>query len=134
MSEYGKAAVMAVRYCQSGKADDPKAAWVAAVLVVFPTSESQRNKGCPRGAFLGLCEEGLIEGIPPGKYTRSKLNKHYAVRAVRLIRANPALAGDAKKLWRRVVNRKTFRPNGQMDVALALWNACLVLRRRDGDL
>ena len=34
-----------------------------------------------RGAFLGLCEEGLVKGIPAGKYSASKDNKQYAVRA-----------------------------------------------------
>jgi len=39
-------------------------------------------KGCPRGAFLELCEAGMIKGIASGKYTRSKRNKEYAIDAV----------------------------------------------------
>jgi hypothetical protein len=46
---------------------------------------SAQKKGCPRGAFLGLCEEGLVKGIPAGNYTTSKDNKAYAVRAAELL-------------------------------------------------
>jgi hypothetical protein len=51
---------------------------------LYPTSPTSRKKDCPRGAFLGLCEEGLVKGIPAGKYTASKDNKAYAVRAAAL--------------------------------------------------
>lgn len=40
-------------------------------MVIFGESTSQR-KGCPKGVYLGLCEEGLVKGIPKGKYTKSK--------------------------------------------------------------
>ena len=125
MGKYGNAAVSAARYLQSGRTDDPKAAWNGAVREVFPKSESQRKKGCPRGAFLGLCEEGMIVGVPRGKYTQSKLNKDYAVRAVRLIHANPSLADDTGKLWRCVIGHVRKVENGQMDVVVALLNAGL---------
>ena len=38
-----------------------------------------------RGAFLGLCEEGLIKGIPSGQYMASRDDKAYAVRAAALL-------------------------------------------------
>jgi ATP dependent DNA ligase C terminal region len=39
---------------------------------LYPTSPTARRKSCPRGAFLGLCEEGLVKGILPGRYSRLK--------------------------------------------------------------
>ena len=36
----------------------------------FTTREVSRAKGCPRSAFLGLCENGWVKGIPPtGEWT-----------------------------------------------------------------
>lgn len=34
-----------------------------AVEEVFPNSKSSQEKSCPKNAFLGLCEEGLVKGI-----------------------------------------------------------------------
>ena len=38
------------------------------MMEVFPTQESSRKKGCPQSAFLGLCEDGYVKGIPQGRY------------------------------------------------------------------
>ena len=116
MTKYGEAAVEAAelqRECNS-----PEAAWKRAVKKVFPHSPSSQDKGCPRNAYLGLCEEGLVKGVPPGEYTDSKDNKGYAVDAVSELRKNPNLT--KKELWERVApERKAM--NGQMDVVLGLW-------------
>ena len=61
--------------------NDGRAQWRRSI----PTSVSAQKKGCPRGAFLGLCEDGLVKGIPAGNYTVSKDNKAYAVRAAELL-------------------------------------------------
>jgi len=98
-------------------------------MKVFPASESQRKKSCPHGAFLGLCEEGLVVGIPRGDFTRSKRNKAYAVRAVSMIRRDPSLADDTRKLWRRVIGGSRKVENNQMDVVVALWSAGVILHR-----
>ena len=85
-NRYGEAAIMAAR--QESPADvSPVARWESAMMTLYPTSSSARKKGCPRGAFLGLCEEGLVRGIPAGRYTASKDNKDYAVRAAALLTA-----------------------------------------------
>src|ERR1035437_4789293 len=61
-NRYGEAAIMAAR--QESPADvNPVARWESAMMTLYPTSSSARKKGCPRGAFLGLCEEGLVRGI-----------------------------------------------------------------------
>jgi hypothetical protein len=80
-NRYGEAAIIAARQGPSANTN-PKARWESAMEKVYPTSTAARNKGCPRGAFLGLCEDGLVKGIPAGRNTASKDNKEYAVRAV----------------------------------------------------
>ena len=57
------------------------------------------GEGLPEGRVLGLCEEGLVKGIPRGDYTRSQMNKQYAVNAVRALRHTPSLAHDRSALW-----------------------------------
>jgi len=80
-----------------------------------------RDKGCPKGAFLGLCEEGLVRGIPRGLYTQSRKNKEYAVRAVRLLKEGQYAPKDPFVLWSRVMAGDPKNYNQQMDVVLALW-------------
>ena len=77
-NRYGQAALIASGQSKSGTIN-PVENWEAAMLQVYPTSIAARKKGSPRGAFLGLCEEGLVKGIPPGRYTASKKDKEYAV-------------------------------------------------------
>ena len=93
---------------------------------MFPNQGPRRDKGCPRNAFLGLAEDGLIVGVPSGQYTRSELNKRYATRAVSRLRRNPHLANAPRELWRRVMSEERDRNkahNHQMDVVTALWSA-----------
>jgi hypothetical protein len=87
-----------------------------------------QKKGCPKGAYLGLCEEGLVNGIPVGSYTTSVDNKRYALRALSLLCSEPSLSGSAKVLWDRVLDMdgKAKAPNGQMQVVLALWQKGLL--------
>jgi hypothetical protein len=83
-NRYGEAALMAAR--QGPPADNnPVARWESAMEKLYPTSTAARKKSCPRGAFLGLCEEGWLRAYRPGRYTASKDNKAYAVRAVALL-------------------------------------------------
>ncbi|WP_052380253.1 MULTISPECIES: hypothetical protein [unclassified Pseudoalteromonas] len=56
----------------------PQYAWASEALTVFPTQSSSRVKGCPKSAFLGLCELGTVKGVAKGKYTSSVDNKKYA--------------------------------------------------------
>lgn len=118
--KYGKAAVKATRLQHEGKYNSPKTAWNAAVKEGFPNSKSSQEKGCPKNAYLGLCEDGLVRGIPLGDYTGSELNKMYAVKAVCEIRKDPELQNKPGELWQRVIGKET-RKNSQMDVVIALW-------------
>ncbi len=134
MSKYGDVAVRATNLVQSGACTSPLEAWRAAAREVFPEKMPSQNKCCPKSAYLGLCEEGVVAGIPRGDYTSSRENKSYALRAVRLLRHMPSLAdraardGGGMELWRRVVRAEWKHPNGQMDVVLALWSRHLIVR------
>ena len=122
MSKYGEVACMVADDAREGGA--PKDAWRRATKRIFPNQKSSQDKGCPRCAFLGLAEEGLVAGIPRGKYTNSTDNKRYAIRAVELLRAQPHLSDAPHSLWRLVVRQEPDPNkihNNQMDVVFSLW-------------
>lgn len=95
---------------------------------LYPTSPTARKKGWPRGAFLGLCEEGLVKGIPAGNYTASKDDKAYAVRAAALL-IEGTRSWSISELWRAVTNDPEKTHNSQMDIVLALWKNDLIVRK-----
>jgi len=122
-AKYGDTAVLATDIVLSGNITPPAEAWRLAVTEICQHSPSSQKNGSPKGAFLGLCEAGLIKAIPAGSYSKSVHNqaKGYALRAFSLLSSDPALAGDRKTLWQKVMDGKVKRHNGQMDVVLALW-------------
>ena len=126
MGKYGKAAILARDLLTTGSTSDPVAAWTQAVREVFPSSPSSQKKGCPRGAFLGLCADGLVSGVASGNYTRSKDNRRYAREAVDLLRKSPLLAEQPDELWKRVMRGEEKTENSQMDVAISLWKAAAI--------
>lgn len=120
INEYGDVAIRAVEKIRDGSAASPRAAWNEATREIFPGRIHRQQKGCPRGAFLGLCDEGLVRGVPAGTYSKSIDNKAYALRAVELLRSVPELAVQGRRaLWNRV-EAKARSHNSQMDVVLAL--------------
>ena len=125
-NRYGEAALLAARSSSAGI--NPAARWDSAMEKLYPTSPTQQKKNCPRGAFLGLCEEGLVKGIPAGQYTTSKDNKAYVVRAAELL-----IEGKQKwsisELWRAVADDPEKAHNSQMDIVLALWKNGLIVRK-----
>jgi hypothetical protein len=126
-NRYGEAAIMATR--QASSADiNPVARWESAMERLYPTSPAARKKGCPRGAFLGLCEEGLVKGIPAGHYTASKDNKAYAVRAAALLTEGKQ-SWSTSALWQAVTNDPEKTHKSQMDIVLALWKNNLIVRK-----
>jgi len=80
-NKYGQAALIAVRKLNESSRLSPVVAWEEATLQVFGEGPAQK-KGCPKATFLGLCEEGLVSGVPCGVYTGSKKSKLYAIRMV----------------------------------------------------
>jgi hypothetical protein len=123
-NRYGEAALMAAR--DSSVGISPARRWQSAMEKVYPTRVSAQKKGGPRGAFLGLCEEGLVKGIPAGQYTTPTDNKAYAVQAAALL-----IEGTRKwsisELWRAVSDDPETAHNSQMDVVLALWKNGLIV-------
>ncbi len=120
INEYGDVAIRAVEKIRGGTVVSPGAAWDEAAREIFPGRVFRQKKGCPRGAFLGLCDEGVVRDVPAGTYTRSIDNKAYALRAVELLRSVPELAAQGRRaLWNRV-EAKARSHNSQMDVVLAL--------------
>lgn len=126
MGKYGVAAVNAVRAYTAGKARNATDAWDIAVREVFPNSQSSQVKGCPRGTFLGICENGKVVGIPGGEYTKSQKNKLYGLKALEILHVSPSLADDESALWGGVMAGEGKVPNHQMDVVVSLWKAGLV--------
>ncbi|MGK0447945.1 MAG: hypothetical protein ACJA2M_001725 [Polaribacter sp.] len=98
--------------------------WFQSAKEVFDTKSSQ-EKGCPKNTFLGLCEEGLVKGIPKGNYTKSVKNKEYAIRAVAILKQNKHTTFTPKELWDKL-ELGNKRSNSQMDVVLALWEHGLI--------
>ena len=123
-NRYGEAALMAVRMETYGKAITPAERWDDAVSKLYPTFPAARKKGCPRGAFVGLCEAGLVKGIAPGAYGQAHRNKDYAVEAVRLLKAETHKT--ISQLWAAVADEDKAH-NAQMDVVLALWKNGLIV-------
>ncbi len=119
MNKYAEIAIKAADLCRSGAA--PRDAWQKAASEVFPGKQASQDKVCPRSAFLGLAEEGLIQGIPKGSYVRSPDNKRYAMEALSMIKGNPALAEKPDELWEVVMAGEKKQHNNQMHVVSALW-------------
>jgi hypothetical protein len=126
-NRYGEAALMAARQGSPGNAS-PAVRWESAMNKLYPTSPTSRKKGSPRGAFLGLCEEGLVKGIPAGRYAATADNKDYAVRAVALL-ADETKNWSTSALWRAVTNDPEKKHNSQMDIVMALWKNNLIVRK-----
>ena len=99
----------------------PRDAWQAALAERYTDPDQLHNAikhTCPRGAFLGLCQAGLLPGIAACQYTRS-VSGGYAHAAVELLRANPSLANDRGRLKAQVFGERT--PNDEVEVVLAFW-------------
>jgi len=120
---FGKTAKKAVEIIKSENLT-PQEAWKKSIES-FSTSESVRNKGCPKSTFLGLCSEGIVRGVTKGCYTRSIMNKIYAITAYKLLRKDPCLAKDKTKLWEIVIEKcnQDIKHSSQMDVVISLWKA-----------
>lgn len=126
MGVYGEIAVRAWSLA-AHEGMSPPTAWVAAVGERYPILHQRKNAlqhTCPKCAFLGLCEDGLLRDIAPGKYTTSVKGKRYALATVEQLRANPSLLSDKRELKAQVYGKRT--PNDEVDVVLSLWEQDLV--------
>jgi hypothetical protein len=127
-NNYSEVARKAAQRAREGT--DPVASWSAAAAEVFAGRPSAQRKSCPKTAFLGLAEAGLIKGVPDGKYTRSIYNKRYALDAVDLLQEDETWCLRPKELWSLVAEKTEAKQhNGQMDVVLALWQSNNLIRK-----
>jgi hypothetical protein len=120
MRGYSLAATKAAETLNRDSTISPLGAWQRAVEEVLSHSRCQQVKGCPKGTFLGLCEDGYIKGVAPGSYTSSELNKRYAVEAAKRILKDSNLRDDVQLLWRMVTSNSGKAHNSQMNVVVGL--------------
>jgi hypothetical protein len=124
INKYGLTALKSVKNFKGSYSI--KEIWSKSAKEVFETKSSQ-EKGCPKGTFLGLCEEGLVKGIPKGNYTKSVKNKEYALKAIEILKQNTQTTFSPKELWEQL-QLGNKRHNSQMDVVLALWENGLIVK------
>ncbi len=124
-NKFGEAALIAARLDVSASISAADR-WDTAVRQLYPEKPYMQKKTAPRGAFLGLCEEGLVKGIAAGQYIASNQNKRYALRAVELL--EQGLPCTINTLWTHAVEGQDVTHNAQMDVVLALWKNGLIVR------
>ena len=120
MNNYARAAIRAVELYKSHRMASPRQVWEEATAEIFGWGTPSQVKACPRDAFLGLCEEGLIRSIPRGQYTKSSKNKRYALDAVTILKGDPRFVAYPSALWKKVVKGARKAHNQQMDVVIAL--------------
>lgn len=129
--QYERAAIKAVQRLKSGGFEDPRQAWDSATWEETD-SVSSADKGCPRGAFLGLCEAGRVKGVPSGNHYKSgeKRNKDHTLKALELLEEEyqPPKTPEKAKLWR--ATGVDVPHNGQLDVLYGLWKDDLIVTER----
>lgn len=127
MTQFSEVAIQVVKKFQCGNSQlDPVTEWDAIANQIIQ-SQSSVEKGCPKDAFLGLCDSGCVTGIPAGNYTKSTENKKYTIQGIILIRKRPSLSTySPQALWEEVMTSlnmdKNKTHNGQMNIVLDLWN------------
>jgi hypothetical protein len=127
MGKFGEVAVKATRRLNSAEVSDPREAWHSAAQALLSYSTSMMRKHCPRNAYLGLCEVGLVKGAPRGPWITSDKNKLYAVRTVQELRTDPTwLDRPTRLLWRVVSQSPIKAQNNQIDVVFELWRNGLI--------
>lgn len=120
MNKYAKAALMVVTDCSGKSSPNIRAAWSTAISVLDAYDEQ-----CPKIAFIGLCSEGMIKGIPANSYglKRETKNKRYAVDAAKLLLAGHDM--DIPSIWERVTDKKIVH-HGQISIVISLYQAELL--------
>jgi hypothetical protein len=119
MNKYAQVALKTVELVKT-RGLDPISSWQLVSSEVFINSRTGAKKGCPKSAFLGLCEEGLVKGIEKGNYTKSIKNKEYALQALELIKKDSDLANNPRRLWNMIMIENK-QHNSQMDIVCELY-------------
>jgi hypothetical protein len=123
-NKFGEAALIAARLEVPASVTAAER-WDTAVRQVYPEKPYLQKKTAPRAAFLGLCEKGLVKGVPTAEGGGSDKNRVYALQAVELLRAGTHRTVTA--LWSAVTEGDESAHNAQMDIVLALWKNGLIV-------
>ena len=123
-NKYGEAALIAARLDVPERVSAAER-WDVAVRQLYPEKPYMQKKGSPKGAFLGLCEAGLVKGVPASEAVSGGRNGAFAVKAVELLKAGTHRTVSA--LWAEVSAGEELEHSAQMDVVLALWKNGLVV-------
>jgi hypothetical protein len=123
-NKFGEAALIAARLEVPATVTAAQR-WETAVRQLYPEKPYLQKKTAPRGAFLGLCDKGLVKGIAAGEGGGSDKHGAYALQAVELLRAGTHRTVTA--LWSAVTEGDESAHNAQMDVVLALWKNGLIV-------
>lgn len=117
-TQYSRVANQAYLYVLTKKSNAIDAWQKAAEEII--TSDSTRDKVCPRATFIGLCESGDLIGIAKTKQSSSP-NYYYAKFAIEEWEKENT---SKTVMWQKV---KIKFPNGaknhqgQLDVVISLW-------------
>ncbi len=122
-NKYGEVAVATVLARQSNRSDI-RDEWCKQAVYVFEGRSASQKKGCPRSAFLALCEAGFIKGINKGDYGAPKESKNgcYAKAAAGALLVDSSLS--KKELWeigRASVDNPATDENSQIEIVIALY-------------
>ena len=117
---FGDTALKARELLIKGVACTPRQAWNLAGVELFHR-ESYLSKGCPRAAFIGLCEKGLVKGVAAGDYSAGTMNKQYTLKALKMLRENPEWRFTKSRWWLEVTKDNQISHNHQLDVLIALY-------------
>jgi len=123
-NKYGEAALIAARLDVAERVSAAER-WDVAVRRLYPDKPYMQKKGAPKGAFLGLCEAGLVKDIAADGAASGNRNGTFAVKAVALLKAGTHRTVPA--LWAEVSAGEELEHGAQMDVVLALWKNGLVV-------
>lgn len=103
----------------------PAAAWDEAAKKLSGKARSSYAKT----TFLGLCEAGLVKGVPAGHYAeRSGDMARYAARMVEMLIEDDEWEYDPQELFSQATDGKV-QEQGQVDVVFGLWNHDLIDER-----
>ncbi|MDY4079543.1 MAG: hypothetical protein SOY42_12295 [Clostridium sp.] len=123
-NKYEKVAVNAIKYIiENG--GNPVEVWKQEIELIFEPESIFAKKGCSRDTFLGLCEEGMVKGVPKGNYTTSIKNKGYALKAIELLKNNKSLSNNPRRMW-IMINGEEKTHNSQMEVVCELYKEGLL--------
>lgn len=128
MNKYAKVAIEVAEELQSMKKEEQKKINLGDLwkekCKENEFKEASIKKGCPRLAFIGLCENNLIKDIEIKNSNKESLNKNYAVEAVKVLKNNKR-DYTSKELWEEIGN-KDKKHNSQMNIVLALWEKGMI--------